>query len=58
MCFIPTEDNQKAMETIDTEAVTRPDRLLRDRFVAGLADGNVQRIVRMGVRKRPEMDIR
>ena len=32
-----------------------PDLLLRDRFVAGLKNGDVKRMVKMEVRKRPDM---
>ncbi|XP_038061397.1 uncharacterized protein LOC119732083 [Patiria miniata] len=42
----------------DPEALIRPDLLLRDRLVAGLANRDVQRILRMEIRRTPDISFR
>ena len=42
----------------DPEVIVRPDQLLRDRFVAGLSDTDVQRTMRMEVRRTPDLSFR
>ena len=42
----------------DPGAVNRPDQLLRDRFLTGLHNPEVQRMIKMELRRRPEMTFR
>ena len=42
----------------DPGAVNRPDQLLRDRFLTGLHNMEVQRMIKMELRRRPEMTFR
>ena len=42
----------------DPGAINRSDKLLRDRFLTGLRNSDVQRMLKMELRRRPEMSFR